>query len=81
LEARVAELEASLVESQKYALSWQKESQTANKLSSKLQADLEASNEEKQTWKSRYETKCKETADKLSLLEFIQLKIKQLWKK
>ena len=81
LEARVAELEANLVESNTNAKSYQKETTSAKNRVLKLQADLDSCNEEKQTWKSRYETKCKETADKLSLLEFIQLKIKQLWKK
>ena len=66
LEARVVELETNLVESQKYALSWQKESQIANKLATKLQAELEISNEEKQTWKNRYETALKKTIDKYS---------------
>lgn len=83
LEKRLADLEAKLSENQLLLEDWQKIANSANQKATKISKENEELRAEVSTWKSRYENKCKETADKLTSWELFKLLIQSLkqWKK
>jgi len=81
LEARVAELEAKLEESQKNEANWQKEAESANKTISKQNEEIETLDNERKQYKSWYEAALKKAADKLSAPELIKLLVQKLFKR
>jgi uncharacterized coiled-coil protein SlyX len=71
LEARIEQLEADATANNKLIEDYQSTITTAKDTESNLKADI-------QTWKNRYEAKCKETIDKYSALELLKLGILKL---
>jgi len=78
LEEKVLEINLKLEDKEENILAYQKDIKTANKTISKLSEDLEVY----KPYKARYESKCLETADKLTSFELFKLLISKLsWKK
>lgn len=72
LEERIEQLEADATANNKLIEDYQSSISTAKETESNLRADI-------QTWKNRYEAKCKETVDKYSAIELIKLGIQKLF--
>jgi hypothetical protein len=71
LTERMEQLEADATANNKLIEDYQSTITTAKSIESNLKADV-------QTWKNRYESKCKETVDKFSAWELIKLGFKKL---
>jgi uncharacterized coiled-coil protein SlyX len=78
LEERIEQLEADATANNNLIQSYQSQLKTANKTESKLQEEIETLKSDSNTWKNRYEAKCKETVDKYSALELLKLGIYKL---
>lgn len=78
LESRLKKLEAKISQTQEEKEDWQKQAETASKRLAKISKDFEDCDTERKQWKSRYEAKCQETADKLTTWQTFKLFIYKL---
>ena len=75
---RIEQLEADSKANNDLIEGYQTKILTAKSTESKLQAEIESIKSDVQTWKNRYEAKCKETIDKYSAVELISIGLKKL---